>query len=74
MSDDKKMNSSVFSDWLSVREAAELSGYHENHIRRLLRAGSIRAQKWGNAWMVYKPALLLYLEQVREQGEKRGPK
>jgi excisionase family DNA binding protein len=64
----------ALGDWLTVREAAELSGYHENHIRRLLRAGAIQAQKWGNVWMVNKPSLLAYQEQVRNQGEKRGPK
>ena len=61
-------------EWLSVKEAAKLSGYHENHIRRLLRAGLIQAQRWGNAWMVNQPSLLEYLEQAREKGEKRGPK
>jgi excisionase family DNA binding protein len=61
-------------EWLTVKEAAEVGGYHPDHIRRLLRAGLIQAQKWGNTWMVNKPSLLEYQEHTREQGEKRGPK
>jgi excisionase family DNA binding protein len=65
---------SQVGDWLTVSEAAELSGYHENHIRRIVRAGHVQAQKWGNAWMVSKNSLLEYQEQISAQGGKRGPK
>ena len=61
-------------DWLSTKEAATLSGYHPDHIRRLLRKGEVSARKWGNAWMVNRNSLLAYLKKIEKLGDKRGPK
>ena len=61
-------------NWLTTKEAAEYSGYHYEHIRRLIRAGEISARKWGNAWMVSRESVQQYLEKVESQGGKRGPK
>jgi hypothetical protein len=36
--------------WLTTQEAAELSGYHPEHLRQLLKAGSIKGQKFGPVW------------------------
>ena len=48
-------------DWLKTTEAAEISGYHPNHIRRLIRAGEIMARKWGAALMIDRQSLVEYL-------------
>jgi excisionase family DNA binding protein len=61
-------------EWLTTEQAAELSGYHPNHIRRLLRAREIDGRKWGQAWQVNRQSLLGYVERVEETGNKRGPK
>jgi excisionase family DNA binding protein len=62
-------------EWLTTEEAAGLSGYHVNHIRRLLRSGEIAGRKWGQAWQVSKASLLSYLEAAKKLGDKRwGPK
>jgi len=61
-------------DWLTTQDAVELSGYHPDHIRRLIRADEIDAQKWGNTWMISRESLLRYLKQVKAKGGKRGPK
>jgi excisionase family DNA binding protein len=61
-------------EWLKTTEAAEISGYHPNHIRRLIRAGEIEARKWGAALMIHRQSLLDYLERAESQGGKRGPK
>lgn len=47
-------------DWLTVNEAAELSGYHPEHIRRLIRQGEISAKKFSIVWMVSRNSLLDY--------------
>jgi hypothetical protein len=60
--------------WLKTTEAAEISGYHPNHIRRLIRAGNIVAQKWGSALMISQQSLLEYVQKAEAQGEKRGPR
>jgi excisionase family DNA binding protein len=62
-------------DWLTVNEAAELSGYHENYIRRIVRAGKLEARKFGPVWQVYRDSLLAYLEAAEESQDGRwGPK
>ena len=35
------------TDWITTAEAAQLSGYNEQHIRRLARANKIVAEKKG---------------------------
>ena len=61
-------------EWLKTTEAAEISGYHPNHIRRLIRAGEIVARKWGSALIINRQSLMDYLQKVEAQGGRRGPK
>jgi excisionase family DNA binding protein len=62
------------TDWITTAEAAEISGYHVEYIRELIRAGRIKAQKWGREWQVSRGSLLAHIHQARKLGEKRGPK
>ena len=39
-------------DMLTVQETAQALGYHPNHVRRLLQAGTIKGEKIGNYWFV----------------------
>ena len=69
------MSENKIEDWLPVEEAAQISGYHPNHIRRLVRAKAIRGQKWGKvAWMISRQSLLDYMKSSEAKGERRGPK
>jgi excisionase family DNA binding protein len=34
-------------EWITIREAAEISGYHIEHVRRLIRADRVKAKKMG---------------------------
>ncbi len=62
-------------EWLTTEQAAKLSGYHANHLRRLLRDGDINGRKWGQAWQVSKQSLTDYISRAKEAGDKRwGPK
>jgi len=62
-------------EWLTTEQAAELSGYHPDHIRRLIRGGDLQARKFGPVWQVNRQALSDYLEAAKESGDKRrGPK
>ena len=61
-------------DWLTVEEAAQLANYHPDHIRRLLRAGTLAGKKWGQAWMISKSDLEDHLKKKEGQGERRGRK
>ncbi len=40
------------ADVLTAERAAQELGYHVDHMRRLLRAGIIRAEKFGKVWMI----------------------
>ncbi|MFZ1397685.1 MAG: helix-turn-helix domain-containing protein [Candidatus Promineifilaceae bacterium] len=62
-------------EWITTAEAAELSGYHVNHIRRLIRQEDIEAKKFGTIWQVNKTSFLDYLATARQADDKRwGPK
>ena len=61
-------------DWITTAEASKVSGYHLNHVRRLLRAGEVIGRKWGAAWMVSRESLLKYMKSIEAKGDRRGPK
>ncbi len=63
------------TEWITTQEAAELSGYHPDHLRELIRAGKVGAVKKGNAWWVARKSLLAYLRAAQKSTDKRrGPK
>ena len=62
-------------DWLTTKQATELSGYHPDHLRRLIRAGEIKARKFGEVWQVDRASLFTYMRKAEQAGDKRwGPK
>jgi len=66
------MNSS--DDWITTQEAAEISGYHVNYLRWLIREKRIKAKKISFLWFVNRELLLDYLAQAEQSGDKRrGP-
>lgn len=62
------------ADWITTREAAELSQYSAAHLRELIRDGKIKAQKFGEVWQIDRDSLLAYVENAENSGAKRGPK
>ena len=62
-------------EWLTTKEAIELSGYHPVYLRELIRDGKIVGQKFGIVWQVSKQSLTAYLEEAQQSKDKRrGPK
>jgi excisionase family DNA binding protein len=61
-------------EWITVNEAAQLSGYNEEHITRLIRQGKINAKKFSTVWQVSRKSLLAYVGKTEKLGNKRGPK
>ncbi len=62
-------------DWITTQEAAELSGYHVNYLRKLIRRGDIRGRKVSIVWLIDRQSLLDYMAQAAESEDKRrGPK
>lgn len=62
------------AELITVKQAVELSGYKDHHIRDLLRSKRIKGKKWGNTWQVDKTSLLRYIRDVQKLGSKRGAK
>ena len=63
------------NDWLTVHDAAKLSGYRADHLRQLIREGKVEAQKFGPIWAVNRESLLTYMNQALKSDDRRhGPK
>jgi excisionase family DNA binding protein len=60
--------------WLTTNQAAELVNFHPDHVRRLIRGGLVKAEKFGPVWKVDQQSLLAYVRKMEKQGERRGPK
>jgi len=61
--------------WLSVEDASRLTGYHPEHIRRLIRQGAIRAQLVGLMYFINLGSLREYLEEGKRTNDGRfGPR
>ena len=61
--------------YITVSQASKLSGYNEEHIRRLLRDGLISGRKFGIVWQVSQSSLISYLTEAQKSEDKRhGPK
>jgi hypothetical protein len=58
-------------DWITAEEAAELSGYHVNYIRRLMRAHKVNGRKAGLMWWVDRDSMRAYLAKVQELGPQK---
>jgi excisionase family DNA binding protein len=39
-------------DKLTARQAAEILGYHINHVYRLLRSGVMEGEQFNRVWMI----------------------
>ena len=61
-------------EWLTTYEAAHISDYELDYIRKLIRANKITGRKWGQSWQVNRQSLLKFMTDREKQGEKRGRK
>lgn len=60
---------------ISVKAAAELSGYSIQYLRRLLRRGRLDGTKIGQVWLIKLAALETYTQNGQMVGDRRhGPR
>ncbi|MBK8421047.1 MAG: helix-turn-helix domain-containing protein [Anaerolineales bacterium] len=57
-------------EWLTVKEAVNISGYNPEHITRLIRQGKIKAKKFSIVWQVNRDSLLAYIETQKKPHRK----
>lgn len=55
--------------WITVKEAAQISGFTTEYIRELVRENTIVGQKFGWQWTISKESLEEYLKRRKENGE-----
>ena len=64
----------VVNNHISVKAAAEFSGYSLQYLRRLLRCGRLAGFKIGQVWLIDKSAFEAYLEKAIQATDRRfGP-
>ena len=59
------------ADYVTADEAAEISGYDVQHVRRLMRAHKIKGRKAGLVWLIERESLHAYLAKVEALGSKK---
>ena len=60
--------------WITTEEAAELSGYDVQYMRRLARQGKIGAEKKGRDWWIDRDVFKAYLDRMLASDDGRaGP-
>ncbi len=71
----KSPNSFFLKTYLTVRVAAEFSGYNAQYLRRLLRSGGLDGDKIGQVWLISKDAFEANFEKAFQSKDQRfGPK
>ena len=58
-------------DWISVEEAAAMSGYNVDHLRLLIRKGKIAADLKGHMYWIDRASLQTYLDDMASLGNQR---
>jgi excisionase family DNA binding protein len=58
----------IMTDWLSVTEAAEKSGYSAYHIRELCREGKLETVKKGLMYLIDPESLDDYVAKMKSLG------
>lgn len=58
-------------EYVSVDEAADITGYAPAYIRRLLRESKIKAEKKGTMWWVELESLKEYKRQMDSLGSEK---
>ena len=61
-------------EYFTVKTTAEISGYNQQYLRRLLRGDVFRSKRLGQIWLIDRVDFLSYLHNARRSEDKRcGP-
>ena len=55
-------------EWITTREAAELTGYSMGYVRNAIHRGRLPAEKFGRDWMLKRSEVLAYAEKMKALG------
>ena len=75
MVSEKQISTLILNNHISIKTAADFSGYSLQYLRRLLRNGKLNGVKIGQLWLIDKFTLDTYLENSINLSDGRyGPK
>ena len=61
-------------DYLTVKTAADMSGYNQQYLRRLLRGNILPSKRFGQLWLIERNGFIDYFDNARTSTDKRfGP-
>ena len=61
-------------DYITVKTAADMSGYNDQYLRRLLRGNILKSKRLGQLWLIDRNGFIEYLTHARMSTDKRfGP-
>jgi hypothetical protein len=73
--DQDQFDAQSINDFMSIEDAKRYSGYTEQYLRRMSRAGRIKARKIGHFWLVERQSLAAYVAKAGQTSDRRfGPK
>ncbi|HEY64245.1 MAG TPA: helix-turn-helix domain-containing protein [Caldilineae bacterium] len=61
----------IMPEWISVKEAAEISGYKPAYLRQLIRQGRISAERKGTMYWIDRSSLQAYVDEMKRLGTQR---
>jgi excisionase family DNA binding protein len=59
------------TEWITTKEAAEMTDYHIKYIRHLVREGKIEGAKRGRDWWIDKDSVEDYIEKIKRLGSAK---
>ena len=59
------------TEWITTKEAAELTGYTAAYFRQLIARGRLDARKIGRDWVLDKSEVLEYAEEMKRLGSDK---
>jgi len=65
----------LIEKFITVKAAAEVSGYNVQYLRRLLRMEKLDSVKVGQVWLIKLDSLETYIQRIGNENDHRcGPK
>ena len=69
-----KINIDFLGDYITVKNAANLSGYNQQYLRRLLRGNILKSKRLGQLWLIDRKGFIEYLYNAKSSSDNRfGP-
>jgi excisionase family DNA binding protein len=56
------------TEWITTKEAADLTGYNQEYIRQMIRSDRIVAEKKGRDWWVDRASIEAHAEKMKQLG------